>query len=121
MGIHHQKIPITDPGFSTPASGTPMKVDVFPENVVVPDSQFRFFSAVFEVLGLDANCGEWVKPVVGTNYGRALDNDVGIEAATRPNLDAIANRRIGADVHVVSDDRTGTDNGTGMDFGSLQL
>lgn len=100
VGVDEEEVVAADDGFVSRAGGA-VDVAVFAEGVVVSDDEPGGFSAVFEVLGAEADDGEGVEDVAFAEGGGAFQYDMAVEDASRAEGDVRADDAEGADLDVV--------------------
>ena len=76
MGTYHEKAAVADPGDHAAAFGSGVNCHVFADRVVAPDDELRSFTAIFEVLRLEPDRGEWKQARALTDRRPAIDHDM---------------------------------------------
>ena len=117
MRVGHQEIVIADPRYPTAPLGAAMNIDIFTKDVVMADREKRIFTLEFEILGLKTDGRKRIKLVALADFRGAFDDDVRLETAALPDVDARTDRAIRADPDLISDHRLGTDNRRRMNHG----
>jgi len=87
---------------------------IFTEDIMISDDECGGFALVFQVLRFGADGGEGKELIIFTDFGVAVDDDVGVEFTAVPKGDVRFDDTVGPDLDVGSDLGVGGDDCGGM-------
>ena len=94
-----------------------MNVHIFTKHVVMTDREKGVFTFEFEILRLETDGRKRIKLVTFAHFRRTFHDDVRLETAGFPDVDARPDRAVRTDPDVTSDYRLGTDDRRRMNHG----
>ena len=114
VGVGHDEAMTSDAGGAAAARGSARDGHAFADGVVVSHANGGGLALVFEILGRDADAGKRKEAVAGAGVQMAVENDVRDQLALFAENDIRSDGAVRADRAGCGDDRTGSDDGGGV-------